>query len=564
MSRLINQIEKNISELLKNALETAFKENLLPPCAIPEFIIENPANRTHGDFSSNVAMLCAKNFKMPPRKLAEIIVSKIDLSETLLEKVEIAGPGFINFFLKEKFYPEVIKEILDRKEDYGRSDFGKQKKVMVEFVSANPTGPMHMGNARGGALGDCLAAVLDVAGYDVYREFYVNDAGNQISKFAMSLDVRYQQIFYGEEAVVLPEDAYQGADIADLAKEFALINGDVFLKVDEAVRQKALVEFALPKNINKMKSDLKKYRIEFDNWFHESDLHKNGEVAEVVEILKNKNLTYEKDGAIWYKATELGFDKDEVLVRSNGTPTYFAADIAYHRNKFAKRNFELCINLWGADHHGHVARMKSSMDAIGLDGSKLDVLLFQLVRLVKNGEVVKMSKRTGRAIQLADLLDEVSVDAARFIFNVREANSQMDFDLDLAVKQDAQNPVYYVQYAHARICSIIKALENSGVTLRGCSDEELLALNSPEEKELIWHLSKYTNEIIDAAKKYEPAKITRYVVDLATLFHKFYSTCKVNCENERIMQARLALCVCVKTVIKNILTMFKIEVPESM
>lgn len=564
MSQLLQTIEQTIYTLLKNSVENAIKENLLINAPMPDFIVENPANRAHGDFSSNIAMLCAKSFKMAPVKIAQIISSKIDLTGTLFEKIEVAGPGFVNFYLKEQFYPEIIREILDKKENYGRSDFGCNKKVMVEFVSANPTGPMHMGNARGGALGDCLAAVLEIAGYDVHREFYVNDAGNQINKFGISLDVRYQQIFHGKDAIALPEDAYQGADIMDLAKEFALLNGDVFLKADETTRRKALVEFALPKNIKKMKSDLEKYRINFDNWFHESELHKNGEITEVIDILKSKNLTYEKDDAIWYKATELGFEKDEVLVRSNGTPTYFAADIAYHRNKFAKRNFELCIDLWGADHHGHVARMKSSMDAIGLDGAKLDVLLFQLVRLVKNGEVVKMSKRTGRAIQLADLLDEVPVDAARFIFNVREANSQMDFDLDLAVKQDAQNPVYYVQYAHARICSIIKNLEALGVCLKDCETADFLALNSPEEKELIWHLSKYTGEIIDAAKNYEPAKITRYVVDLATLFHKFYNAHKVNCDNENLRCARLALCVCVKTVIKNILTMFKITVPEAM
>lgn len=564
MSLIIKKIEKSISDLLKDSLRSFMQEKSIIQLELPEFIIEIPANNIHGDFSSNLAMVCAKSFKMSPRNIAEVIVSKLDLSKTLLKKVEIAGPGFINFFLKDEFYAEIIKEILSKKENYGRSDFGKNKKVMVEFVSANPTGPMHMGNARGGALGDCLASVLDIAGYDVYREFYINDAGNQIDKFAMSLDIRYQQIFKGEDSISLPEDSYHGSDIMDLAKEFSLINGDVFLNVDEKTRRKALVDFALPKNINRMKSDLKKYRIEYDNWFHESDLHKNGEILEVLKILKNKGLTYEKDGAIWYKATNFGFSKDEVLIRNNGTPTYFIADIAYHRNKFYKRNFDLCIDLWGADHHGHVARMKNSMDAIGLDGSKLDVLLFQLVRLVKNGEVVKMSKRTGKAIQLSDLLDEVPVDAARFIFNMREANSQMDFDLDMAVKQDNQNPVYYVQYAHARICSIIRNLDASGITLKKCSTEELLNLSSQEEKNLIHHLANYTNEVIDAAKNYDPAKITRYVIDLATLFHKFYGSCKVNCENEGLMQARLSLCVCVKIVIKNILTMFKINVPESM
>lgn len=564
MSELLINVEKSIYEILKKAIANAMSENLLVKADLPDFIVEIPSNNIHGDFSSNVALISAKIFKMPPLKIAEIIKSKLDLSTTFFKKVEIAPPGFINFFLNDQFYAEVLKEILNKKDDYGKSDFGKNKKVIVEFVSANPTGPMHMGNARGGALGDCLASVLDTAGYDVYREFYINDAGNQIDKFALSLDVRYQQIFNGEDSIALPEDSYHGDDIKDLAKEFALINGDLFLKVDEKTRRKALVDFALPKNINKMKSDLKKYRIEYDNWFHESDLHKNGEILDVIKELQSRNLTYEKDGALWYKATNFGFTKDEVLIRKNGTPTYFVSDIAYHRNKFLKRHFDLCIDLWGADHHGHVARMKNSMDAIGLDGSKLDVLLFQLVRLVKNGEVVRMSKRTGKAIQLSDLLDEVPVDAARFIFNMREANSQMDFDLDLAVKQDSQNPVYYVQYAHARICSIIKNIENGGVNLRKCSDSELLLLTSLEEKELISHLSKYTSEIIESAKNYEPARITRYVIELATLFHKFYNSCKVNCEDESLLQARVALCICVKTVIKNILTMFKISLPESM
>ena len=339
----------------------------------------------------------------------------------------------------------------------------------MEFVSANPTGPMHMGNARGGALGDCLAAVLDAAGYQVSREFYINDAGNQIDKFALSLDIRYQQIFKGEEAVPMPEDCYQGADILERAQEFAGLNGDGYLEKSQEERQKALVDFALPKNIAKMQSDLKKYRIEYDTWFHESVLHNDGEIQDTLKILTEKGMTYELDGALWYKATDFGAEKDEVLVRKNGNPTYFAADIAYHRNKF-QRALDRCIDIWGADHHGHVARMKGAMNAVGLDGSKLDVVLMQLVKLVRNGEIVRMSKRTGKAIQLADLLDEVPVDAARFLFNMREANSQMEFDLDLAVQQDAQNPVYYVQYAHARICSILKALEkdasSSGPALR--------------------------------------------------------------------------------------------------
>lgn len=565
MSKIVLKTVAELKEMLSGAVAKAIKGGALPSVDEPsKFTVEVPADNKNGDFSTNIAMVNAKKFKMAPQQIAKVICDNLSLKGTFFERVEIAGPGFINFFLAKEFYAAIIGDILALGENYGRSDFGQGKKVMVEFVSANPTGPMHMGNARGGALGDCLAAVLDAAGYDVAREFYINDAGNQIEKFGLSLETRYLQLLEGEEKHPLPEDSYHGEDIKDLASEFILLNGDSYLNVDPAIRQKALIDFALPKNINKMKADLAKYNITFDRWFHESDLHNNGEIRETIELLQARGMTYELDGAVWYKATEFGAEKDEVLVRKNGNPTYFAADIAYHRNKFVKRGFELCIDIWGADHHGHVARMKGSMDAIGLDGSKLDVVLMQLVKLVKDGQIVRMSKRTGKAIQLADLLDEVSVDAARFIFNMREANSQMDFDLDLAVKEDAQNPVYYVQYAHARICSILKALEKENIKPRECSSEELSLLSSGEEKDLIRHLAMYTSEIIEAAKGYDPARITRYVITLATLFHKFYNACRVKCDDESLMFARISLCLCVKTVISNILTMFKISVPESM
>jgi len=440
---------------------------------------------------------------------------------------------------------------------------------------------MHMGNARGGALGDCLAAVMDFAGYSVSREFYVNDAGNQIDKFGLSLDIRYQQIFKGEDAVELPEDSYHGADIMVRAKEFADIYGDKYMDATEAERRKALVDYALPKNIAAMKDNLTKYRIEYDTWFLESTLHNGGELAETLEIMKSKGLTYEKDGALWYKNKEvLGARlaregktpeeierlelKDEVLIRTNGNPTYFAADIAYHRNKLEKRGFEKAIDIWGADHHGHVARMKGALDAIGCNGDDLDVILMQLVRLMRDGKPAKMSKRTGNAITLVDLLEDIPIDAVRFLFNMREPGSQMDFDLDLAVEESSQNPVYYCQYAHARICSIIKKLADEGKTARECSIPELVLLSAPEERALIRHLASLTDEIISSAKNYDPAKITRYAVDLATLFHKFYNACRVNCEEEALMQARLSLCLCVKNVLCNILTMFRITVPESM
>ena len=564
MSEIVIDTINILKDKINDAISKAMSENLLPSGEVVNFVVEVPADKSHGNFSTNVAMVCAKNFRMAPIKIAHIIAEHIDLTDTLVAKAEVAAPGFINFFLSEKFFAEVVKDVLEKGDNYGKSNYGNGKKVMVEFVSANPTGPMHMGNARGGALGDCLASVLETAGFNVYREFYINDAGNQIDKFAMSLDIRYQQIFMGEDYISLPEDSYHGEDILDLAKEFAEKCGGKYISCDEKTRRKVLVDFTLPRNIEKMQNDLKKYRINYDNWFHESDLHKNGEIKNVINLLAEKGLTYESDGALWYKATAVGLEKDEVLIRKNGTPTYFISDIAYHYNKFVKRNFDICIDLWGADHHGHVARVKKTMAVLGIDEKRLDVLLFQLVRLVKDGNVVRMSKRTGKAIQLADLLDEVPIDSARFLFNMREANSQMDFDLDLAKKQDSQNPVYYVQYAHARICSILKNLEKENIKIRNCSPEKLLLLSSGEEKELINHLSKYTSEIIDAAKYYDPAKITRYVIELATLFHKFYNSHRVKNENENLMQARITLCIAVKIVIKNILTMFKINTPESM
>ena len=564
MSKLVLKATDELRTAILEAVGRAVAAGKLPAEPIPDFTLEVPADRSHGDWASNVAMVSARAFKMAPRKIAEAVTEHLVLDGTFFDRFEIAGPGFLNFFLSSRFYAGVLRDIQKLGGDYGRSDYGRGKKIMVEFVSANPTGPMHMGNARGGALGDCLAAVLDAAGYDVWREFYVNDAGNQIDKFANSLEARYLQLYKGEDAVPFPEDGYQGEDIKDRAAEFAQIHGDSFVEAEAEARRKALVDYALPRNIEKMKADLQKYRITYDQWFLESTLHNDGELEETIAILKGKGMTYEKEGALWYRATDFGAEKDEVLVRQNGNPTYFAADIAYHRNKFEKRHFDRCIDIWGADHHGHVARMKGAMDAIGLDGGKLDVVLMQLVRLMQDGEIVRMSKRTGKAIQLADLLDEVSVDAARFLFNMRETNSQMEFDLGLAVQQDSQNPVYYVQYAHARICSILKALAAEGVTPRECTDDELSLLKAPEEIDLIRHLSAYTGEIVAAAQDYDPARITRYVITLANLFHKFYNACRVKGEEEALSAARLTLCTAASTVICNVLTMFKITAPESM
>ena len=581
MSVLVNQTVAQLRKLIVEAAGRAVADGEFPLCALSDFIIEVPSNAVNGDYSSNAAMAWARDLKNAPRQIAQTLLDRMFFENTFVERCEIADPGFFNFYLSNTFNAEIINDVLDKDENYGRSDFGAGKKINVEFVSANPTGPMHMGNARGGALGDCLAAVLDFAGYKISREFYVNDAGNQIDKFGLSLDVRYQQIFRGEDAVSLPEDSYHGEDIVERAKEFAAEYGDKYLKATEEERRKALVGYALPKNIASMKDSMNKYRIKYDTWFFESSLYTNGELEETIEILRNKGLTYELDGALWYKNTEILGErlkregktdeeierlelKDEVLIRANGNPTYFAADIAYHRNKLEKRGFDRAIDVWGADHHGHIARMKGALDAVGCNGDNLDIVLIQLVRLTRDGEVVRMSKRSGKAITLVDLLEEIPIDAVRFFFNIREPGSQMEFDLGLAVEQNSENPVYYCQYAHARICSIFRKLEEEGKFYKRSSISELKLLVEDEEKQLIKHLASFTDEIISAAKNYNPAMITRYAVELATLFHKFYNACRVNCDEEDLRNARLSLCLCVKTVLSNILNMFKISVPERM
>lgn len=562
MSAIVKSTRESIKTLIDSAAKKAIADGVLPSAELNSFNIEVPADRTHGDFAVNAAMVWTKLFRMPPRAIADIIVNNLSLDGTFIDRAEVAGPGFINLFLSDRYYAAIVSDVLEKGEDYGSSDIGRGQKVMVEFVSANPTGPMHIGNARGGALGDCLAAVLSKAGYDVTREFYVNDAGNQIAKFGASLEARYLQIYKPETE--FPEDGYHGADITERAKEFAAINGDAYVEASEEERRKALVDYALPLNIKGLEDDLLKYRIKYDVWFKESSLYESGAIDDILKILREKGLLYEKDGAVWYKATEYGDEKDEVLVRANGNPTYFAGDIAYHYNKFAVRGFDRVINVWGADHHGHVARLKGAMNAVGLDGDKLDIVLMQLVRLVRDGEVVKVSKRTGKSITLKTLLDEVPLDAARFIFNSKEPNTHLEFDLDLAVEQSSQNPVYYVQYAHARICSILRNLSAEGIEPRKCTKDQLTLLKAPEERELIRRISEFTGEIEASAKSYDSARITRYVYDVATLFHKFYNSCRVKNDNADLMQARIALCIAAKTVISNILAMLKISAPESM
>lgn len=563
MSKIVKKTEIELKNIIEQAVKKAVSNGTLPEAEMPQFNIEKPANKDNGDYSTNVAMAGARAFKKAPRMIAEAIASCIDLEGTAFERVEIAGPGFMNFFLSQQFYSDVLKDVFSCGKDYGKSDYGQGKRVLVEFVSANPTGPMHIGNARGGAIGDCLASVLDWAGFSVNREFYVNDAGNQIEKFATSLEVRYLQHY--EPSIELPEDAYHGQDIVEHAENFIKEYGDKYVNADSKERRKALVDFALPKNIAGLEKDLGRYRITYDKWFRESTLHNDGSVQRVIDALKEKGVTYEQDGALWFKASEYGNDKDIVLVRANGLPTYIVPDIAYHYNKLVTRGYDKAIDVLGADHHGYVPRMKAALTALGLDASRLDCVIMQMVRLVREGETIKLSKRSGKAITLNTLIDEVPLDAARFFFNLREPNSHFDFDLELAAKQSSENPVYYVQYAHARICSIIKKAQEQGVELKTPSDDELALLNSKEEKDLIRHLSLLTDEIVSAAKSYDPAKITHYVIELATLFHKFYNAQRVMLDdNEGLMQARLFLCKAVKDTIYNILTMLKITAPKVM
>ena len=561
-------------ELLAQAANAAVADGSLPEAALPDFIVEIPADVKNGDVASNIAMAGARTFRKAPRQIAEAITAKLNLEGSLFARAEIAGPGFINLFLGQEWFTDVVRAAV--------ADAGKGKKYNVEFVSANPTGPMHMGNARGGALGDGVAACLDWAGYDVTREFYINDAGNQIEKFGKSLAIRYLQLYKGEEACPLPAECYQGADIVQRAKEFAEIHGDAYVEKDFEELKKAIVADALPKNIAGLQRDLGKYRIQYDVWFHESDLHKSGAVKAVVDKLLEIGACYKaEDGAIMYrsaqyaakygvankKKTDDGSEeeaKDEVLVRANGIPTYFAADIAYHYNKLAVRGFDKSIDVWGADHHGHVARMKGAMDAIGLDGSRLDIVLMQMVNLMRDGKPVRMSKRTGKAITLTDLLDEVPIDSARFFFNQRESSSTLDFDLDLAVRNDSENPVYYVQYAHARICSILKKLEAEGVTFGGVEGVDASVLTDASEQALIRLLAAFPAEIVAAAEKYDPARITRFCIDVATAFHRFYNSCRILDAEGAVQQGRIALCLAVRSVIYNILTMFKVSVPETM
>ena len=563
MNHVLNAKEQAQSLILK-AYRQAAEEGLLPSHPFETAPVEIPKDVKNGDFASTFAMQAAKPLGMNPRKIAEAICEKAQLEGTIFSGLEIAGPGFLNLRLGHGYFENVLRDIQEEGKNYGRSQSGKKEKIMVEFVSANPTGPMHMGNARGGVLGDSLAEVLSRAGNEVSREFYVNDAGNQIEKFAQSLEARYFQILDGEENVPFPEDGYHGDDIRELAKIFYEQHGDSYRNVSQKERHDALVQFGLEKNLAKMRRDLEKYRITYDTWFFESTLHDSGYVKETVDLLTQKGATYESEGALWLRTSDYGCEKDDVLRRANGFYTYFAADIAYHRNKFEQRGFDRVINIWGADHHGHVARLKAALDILGLDGShRLEIVLMQLVRLMRDGEVVRMSKRTGKAITLSDLLDEISCDAARYFFNSRAADTHLEFDLGLAVREDNENPVYYVQYAHARVKSILRNLEQEGVQ---CSENpDLSLLKSEEELELIRELARLPEEIRLAARDREPSRINRYVNNVAAAFHRFYTVSRIrDAETEALRDARVYLIRQVATVIENGLSVFGVTAPDKM
>ena len=582
MSNMIQAARQQVAQLTQAAYEKAAAAGLLPQGAEVKATIEIPKDTAHGDYASSFAMAGAKALHKAPRVIAQTIVDNLELEGSFFSKVEIAGPGFLNFTLGPKWYGDVLSAVEAQGTAYGSGDDGKGQKVMVEFVSANPTGPMHMGNARGGVLGDTLANVLARDGYDTWKEFYVNDAGNQIHKFAVSINARYMQLIMGEENFPFPEEGYHGEDIKELARAIYDAHGDSWKDLPEEERLDKMAQYGLKVNIPKMQEDLKKYGIVYDQWFFESDLHSSGYVAETVQMLTDKGWTYEKDGALWLNTTALLKQKfmaegktqeqvdkldlkDDVLRRANGFYTYFAADIAYHRNKFEKRGFDKVINVWGADHHGHVARLQAALDGLGLDGShRLIIVLMQLVNLLQDGKPVRMSKRSGKAIALHDLLDEVSVDAARFFFNSRNASSPVDFDLDLAVREDSENPVYYVQYAHARICSLIARLAEEGETVPAAEALDAASFTAPEELALVKALAQYPEELHLAARDYDPSRINRYLAALAGDFHRFYNACRIKGEEPAVLRARLKLADSVRAVLANGLGLLGVSAPEKM
>lgn len=598
MYNAVNEAKEQVKEMIMGALGRMVAEGKVPAEPIPAFQVTVPADVSHGDFSANAALVSAKAFRSNPRAIAQMIADSIEFAGTAFDKVEVAGPGFLNFFVSAGWFGDVVRRVNDLGADYGKTDLGAGKRVLVEFVSANPTGPMHIGNARGGAIGDSLSSLLQEAGYEVSREFYINDAGNQVEKFGKSLDLRYMQLcteagqalmaqhadmdeltkaLYDATVVadengeypenkkdcpfLMPNDVYLGMDIIEHAKNYYDLFGGAELSAKPTEeRRKALIAYALPLNEARLETDLLKYRIKYDNWFKESSLHESGAVKQVIEKLKAGGHTYESEGALWLRATDFGGDKDFVLVRSNGFPTYIVPDIAYHYNKLVTRGYDKAINVLGADHHGYVQRMRICLAAMGIDDSRLDVVIMQMVMLVRGGETVKLSKRSGKAITLTTLLDEVPIDAARFFFNLRDANTHLEFDLDLAVEESSKNPVFYVQYAHARICRVIEKLAEDGIAYAGGA----VSYSEPAELALIRKIAEMPEMINEAAKGYDPSALTKYAFELAQAYHKFYDSCKIKDAESGVRLSRLALCSAARTALRNVLALLKVDAPEKM
>ncbi|MEN2767252.1 arginine--tRNA ligase [Ornithinibacillus xuwenensis] len=554
---VLAQTETTLKEQIGTAVLTA---GLATEADLPDVILEKPKDKSHGDFATNIAMQLTRIAKKAPRQIAEDIIANLDQSKASIEKVEIAGPGFINFFMKNDFLTDLIPTILDAESDYGKTEFGKGTKIQVEFVSVNPTGNLHLGHARGAAFGDVLCNVLAAAGFQVEREYYINDAGNQIDNLARSVNARYLQAL-GQNAE-MPEDGYRGQDILQIGKDLAEEHGDTWATKSEQERLEFFKEYGLEYTLGKIKTDLNDFGVQFDNWFSERSLYKNDEINDVLNKLKAGDYVYEQDGAVWFRSTDFGDDKDRVLVKNDGAYTYLTPDIAYHQNKI-NRGFDKLINVWGADHHGYIPRMKAAIQALGYDGDKLDVKIIQMVNLFEEGEKLRMSKRTGNAVSLRELMDEVGIDAVRYFFVARSNDSQLDFDVELARSQSNDNPVFYVQYAHARICTMLKQAESKGIDIKQTFDSSLLT--AEKEVDLLKKMGEFPQVIADAAEKHAPHKITQYVFDLASLLHSFYNAEKVlDMENLDLTNARIALMKAVRITLANGLALMGVNAPEKM
>jgi len=554
-------IVKQMQEKLKQEIIAAVvKANLASEEQIPAVILETPKEKSHGDYSTNMAMQLARVAKKAPRAIAEEIIANFDQSKASIEKIEIAGPGFINFYMNNAYVTELIPTILAAGEKYGESTFGNNQKIQVEFVSANPTGNLHLGHARGAAVGDSLCNILEKAGYDVSREYYINDAGNQINNLALSVEARYFQALGLDKE--MPEDGYHGQDIIEIGKKLAEEYGKRFVEESADDRFKFFREYGLKYEMNKLKEDLEQFRVPFDVWFSETSLYEDGKIDDALKVLRDNGHIYEQDGATWFRSTELGDDKDRVLIKQDGSYTYLLPDIAYHRDKL-QRGFEQLINIWGADHHGYIPRMKAAIEALGYKKEQLEVEIIQLVHLYQNGEKMKMSKRTGKAVTMRDLVEEVGLDATRYFFAMRSADTHMDFDLDLAVSQSNENPVYYAQYAHARICSILRAGQELGIDVNNGYD--VAQITTEKEFDVLKKLGDFPQAIAEAADKRLPHRITNYIFDLASTFHSFYNAEKVldQSQMERT-KARLALIQSVGITLRNALALIGVSAPEKM